>query len=72
MMHGPINIRANKSVQAHATSQNIYILSCMKIKLLDLAKFQPKCFLSRGKVDVEQSDVAAVVFRECFAATEGS
>jgi len=37
-----------------------------------MAKFHPKCIFSRGKVNVEQSDVVAVVFRECFAATEGS
>jgi len=65
-------MNANKSIHAHATSQNSYIPSCMKIRLLDLAKFHPKCIFSRRKVDVERSDVAAVVFRECFAATEGS
>jgi hypothetical protein len=36
----------------------------MKIKLSDLAKFQPKCIFARGKVDVERSDVASVIFRE--------
>ena len=36
-----------------------------------MAKYRPKYNFSIAKVDVEQSDVTAVVFRQRFAANEG-
>lgn len=60
-------------MHALATAETSYSPSCMKIRLSDLAKLQPKYISTRVKVDAEHSNVAVVAFffRECFAATEG-